>query len=134
MTVGELTFNYRYSHGQRMEQQHSEHIYRSQRFPVSLGATIYSEYGTPVMGQIENISLTGLLLKADEDDAPVIKDADINLELYVPEGEGVKSYKIPMRVARFNKQLVGLQVDDYDDKTVDAMRSVMLFAVKGNSS
>lgn len=66
-----------------------------------------------------------------EDDAPVIRDADISLEFYVPEGKGIKTYKISMRVTRLDQQEVGLQVEDYDDKTVNAMRSILLYAVIG---
>lgn len=113
-----------------MDKQHSEHTPRSQRYPVSLGATLYGEYGITIIGQVENVSLTGLLLRSDEKNAPITKDAEVSLEVFVPKGNSIKSYKIPVRVARFDQQEVGLQVDSHDDKAADAMRSILLYADK----
>lgn len=115
-----------------MEQIHPDHIPRSQRYPVSLEATLHGDSGTSSTGQIENISLTGMLLRADKDDTPVSPSTDIQLEVHVPERQGIQSYKLPVRVARLDKQEVGLQIDDYDDQTVHAIRSIMYYAVKGN--
>lgn len=111
-----------------------EQIARSPRYPTDLSVTLYGKHGITVVGQVKNVSLTGMLLIPDEPNLLFTPNADVNLKVYVSEGNGMKSYKIPMRVARYNEKEAGMMVDDSDDKAVDVLRDIVLYVIKNQKA
>lgn len=112
---------------QYMNQQHNP---RSPRFDVSLSATLHSRQGVTVIGQVKNISLTGVLLSPDEHNVPINYGGEVNLEVYVPEDGHIRSYKIPMRVSRLDRRVVGMQVDSTNEQASETLRAIVEHATR----
>lgn len=108
-----------------------EYIPRSPRYPAKFNVMLHGKQGVPILGQAKDISLSGILLAPDKYDAPIFPGADMCLEVYLSEDDHIKSYKIPLRVARHNRKEVGMAVDASDEKALNALRSLVLHEIKG---
>lgn len=103
---------------------------RSQRRDVVLEATIFVDDHKPILGHIQNFSTSGLLMKPKEDCA-VRSNSPVTLGFHVPMGDGYQYHRLPVLVSRNGQGGVGLKFKDYDQVTVQALRSVALHAVRG---
>lgn len=114
-----------------MTAQTHQPIRRSQRRDVTLEATIFLDDDKPILGHIQNFSTSGLLVKPKEDRIPK-SDTPVLLGFHIPMGTGYQYHRLPVTVSRSAEGAVGLKFRDYDQTTVQALRSVALHAIKGS--
>lgn len=111
-----------------------EQIPRSPRYPSNFGVTVRGSHGISVLGKVRNVSLTGILFVPDEENVPIVPNAEVQLQIYVSNGNSVTTYTVPMRVARFNRTEAGMAVDEKDEQATKAMRAIVEHASKDGAT